>query len=133
MNNEEYLEEKKGYIRDFATGRLLKHTPEEEIRQILEKKLVEEYGYSKDQIEIEYPIQKGSKKIGLADIVVFRDEKKSFDNIYIIAETKSKEKQQGKSNWNLIFLQPMLNLVFGLTEKILFISNTLNDLHILER
>ena len=112
MNNEEYLEEKKGYIRDFATGRLLKHTPEEEIRQILEKKLVEEYGYSKDQIEIEYPIQKGSKKIGLADIVVFRDEKKSFDNIYIIAETKSKEKRQGKEQLES-YLSPT-NAEFGI-------------------
>jgi type I restriction enzyme M protein len=89
------LEEKKGYIRDFITGRWLKNTPEEEIRQILERKLVEEYGYSKSQIEIEFPIQKGSQKIGLADIVVFRDEKKSFDNLYIIVEVKRKERKDG--------------------------------------
>jgi type I restriction enzyme M protein len=105
MKNEDYKpineraevdsKEKKGYIRDFITGRWLKNTPEEEIRQILEKKLVEEYGYSKNQIEIEYPIQKGSQKIGLADIVVFRDKKKSFDNLYIIVEIKRKERKDG--------------------------------------
>jgi len=37
MNNEADWEKKNGYIRDFVTGRLLKYTPEEEIRQILEK------------------------------------------------------------------------------------------------
>jgi type I restriction enzyme M protein len=95
MSNEADSEEKKGYIRDFITRRWLKNTPEEEIRQILEKRLVEEYGYSKNQIEIEFPIQKGSQKIGLADIVVFRDEKKSFDNLYIIVEVKRKKRKDG--------------------------------------
>lgn len=69
-------EEKKGYIRDFITGRWLKDRPEEGPRQILERRLVEEYGYSKSQMEIEFSIQKGSKKIGPSDIAVFRDEKK---------------------------------------------------------
>jgi len=43
-------EEKKSYIRDFITGRWLKDRPEEGPRQILEKRLVEEYGYPKNQI-----------------------------------------------------------------------------------
>jgi len=40
-------EEKKSYIRDFIT---VKDRPEEGPRQILEKRLVEEYGYPKNQI-----------------------------------------------------------------------------------
>jgi type I restriction enzyme M protein len=88
-------EEKKGYIRDFITGRWLKDRPEEGPRQILEKRLVEEYGYSKNQIEIEFPVQKGSKRIGPTDIAVFRDEKKIIDNLYIIVETKRKERKDG--------------------------------------
>lgn len=88
-------EEKKGYVRDFITGQWLKNKPEEGPRQILEKRLVEEYGYSKSQIEIEFPVQKGSKRIGPTDIAVFRDEKKVLDNIYIIVETKRKERKDG--------------------------------------
>ena len=88
-------EEKKGYVRDFITGRRLKDKPEEGPRQILEKRFVEEYGYSKNQIEIEFPVQKGSKRIGPTDIAVFRDEKKVIDNLYIIVETKRKERKDG--------------------------------------
>jgi len=88
-------EEKKGYVRDFITGRWLKKRPEEGPRQILEKRLVEEYGYSKSQMEIEFSIQKGSKRIGPSDISVFRDEKKILDNLYIIVETKRKERKDG--------------------------------------
>ncbi|HOK17575.1 MAG TPA: N-6 DNA methylase [Candidatus Paceibacterota bacterium] len=88
-------EEKKGYVRDFITGRWLKNKPEEGPRQILEKRLVEEYGYSKSQIEIEFPVQKGSKRIGPTDIAVFRDEKKVIDNLYIIVETKCKGRKDG--------------------------------------
>jgi type I restriction enzyme M protein len=87
--------ERKGYVIDYATGRQLRERPEEESRQIFEKKLIDEYGYSKDQLEIEFLIQKGSRKIGPADIVVFRDNRKTFDNIYIIVETKRKEITEG--------------------------------------
>lgn len=87
--------EKKGYVVDYATGRQLRERPEEQSRQIFEKRLVDEYGYSKDQLEIEFLIQKGSRKIGPADIVVFRDNRKTFDNIYIIVETKRKEISEG--------------------------------------
>ncbi len=84
--------DKAGYIKDYITGKLVRVRPEEvEARQLFERRLVEEYGYSKDQMEIEFLIQKGSQKIGPADIVVFRDSKKSFDNIYLIVETKRKD------------------------------------------
>ena len=82
-------------IQDYVTGRWLKGRPEEGPRQILEKRLVEEYGYSKNQMEIEFPIQKGSKRIGPSDIAVFRDEKKILDNLYIVVETKRKERKDG--------------------------------------
>lgn len=88
-------QKKKVYVIDYATGRQLRERPEEESRQIFEKKLIDEYGYSKDQLEIEFLIQKGSNRIGPADIVVFRNNKKSFDNIYIIVETKRKEIKEG--------------------------------------
>jgi len=88
-------DKKTGYVRDFITGRWLKDKPEEGPRQILERRLVEEYGYSRNQMEIEFLVQKGSKKIGPTDITVFRNEKKTIDNFYIIVETKRKERKDG--------------------------------------
>ena len=98
----EIIEEEKvkeGYIRDFVTGKLLKDTPEERRRQEIERRLVEEWGYPKDKelIDIEVEIQFGSRKLGKADIVVFRD-KKSKDpnkNAYIIVEVKRESRKDG--------------------------------------
>jgi len=90
-------EEKKGYIQDFITGNLIKNTPEnKEAKVIFEERLVKEYGYFKNQIQPEFGIKKGSKYIGPADIVVFRDEKhKQQEDIYIIVECKRKERTDG--------------------------------------
>lgn len=91
--------EKEGHIRDYITDKWVKAKPEEiEAKQVFAKRLVEEYGYSKDQIQThpEFLIQKGSKKIGPADIVIFRDTKeKTQDNLYIIVECKREEKTDG--------------------------------------
>lgn len=90
-------EVKEGYLRDFVTGRLLKDTPEERRRQEIEKRLVEEWGYPKELIDIEVEIQFGSRKLGRVDIVVFRD-KKSRDpnkNAYIIVEVKRENRNDG--------------------------------------
>jgi type I restriction enzyme M protein len=81
---------KKGYIVDFITGRLLRETKEEPVRQAIEHMLVEDYGYSKNQISIEFKIQRGSKKGNEeADIVVFNDSKnKDQMNALIVVETE---------------------------------------------
>ena len=88
---------KEGYIRDFITGRLLKDTHEERRRQEIERRLVNEWNYPKELIDIEVEIQFGSQKLGRADIVVFRD-KKSKDpnkNAYIIVEVKREKRKDG--------------------------------------
>ncbi len=91
------LVERKPEVVDYITGKRLPATPEERVRQIMVQKLVEEYGYSPDQIQTvpEFYITKGSKKIGPADIVVFYGNKKRQDNIYIIVETKREERKDG--------------------------------------
>jgi hypothetical protein len=61
-------------------------------------RLVNEFGYSPEQLQTkpEFYIKKGSQKIGPADIVVFRDAKdKIQENIWIIVETKRKERSDG--------------------------------------
>jgi len=90
-------EVKEGYIRDFITGKILKDTPEERRRQEIERRLVEEWNYPKELMDIEVEIQFGSQKLGRADIVVFKD-KKSKDpnkNAYILVEVKREHRKDG--------------------------------------
>lgn len=80
-----------GYISDYIDGKFRKDTPEEYVRQNIEKRLVVEHSYSPNQISVEVPIKLGSgtKKI---DLAIYPDiEKKKQENIEIIIECK-KEK-----------------------------------------
>ncbi len=80
-------------IIDYATGKELRHTPEEEYRQMFEHILIDDLGYPKENIEIEFTIQRGSKrKAERADIVVFNSSKKTQDNAYIIIEIETPKK-----------------------------------------
>ena len=56
--------EGKGYIKDFITDGWIKATPEnKEAKVVFEERLIKEYGYSKEQIQPEFGIKKGSKFI----------------------------------------------------------------------
>ncbi len=80
-----------GSIRCYITGSLRKDTPEENVRQRWARSLVEEYGYSKSNIMLEFPIRMGVAK-KRADIAIFKpDAKKAQEEITIIIETKRDE------------------------------------------
>ena len=90
---------KEGYVYDPISGKEVKARDERvQAKLVFAQKLISEYGYVKDQIQTfpEYWIKKGSLKIGPADIVVFKDTNKTFDNIFIIVETKSKNRKDGE-------------------------------------
>lgn len=77
-----------GKVSDFLTGRLFKDTPEEYVRQNLEKALVRQYDYAPDDCEPEFSLKVGSSK-KRADIVVFRaGAAHRQENIHLIVETK---------------------------------------------
>lgn len=77
-------------LTDYVTGKELRATPEEQYRQEFERILVDDLGYPKKHIAIEFPIQRGSKKTAeRADIVVFKDNRHKQDNIHLIAEIKT--------------------------------------------
>lgn len=81
-----------GKIRDYIDGTIRKETPEEYVRQTVEKRLTIEHKYAKEQIAIEYKIKMGSGD-KRADIVVFPknssdEDKKDQHKIYIIVECK---------------------------------------------
>jgi type I restriction enzyme M protein len=101
-------------VRSGITGQWIRHTPEEEVRQIMLMRLVSEYEYTKDQLAKEFLIQKGSQRIGPADIVVFRDEKrKDQENIWIIVETKRKNRSDGIDQLKT-YLSPCKGAKFGI-------------------
>lgn len=81
-----------GKLRDYIDGTIRVDTPEEYVRQTVEKRLINEHKYLKEQIKIEYGVQMGSGK-KRADIVIFPknstvEEMKSQDNIWLVIECK---------------------------------------------
>ena len=81
-----------GKICDYIDGKFRNDTPEEYVRQTVEKRLVNEHKYSRDRICVEYTVQIGSGK-KRADIVIFPNEEtdKKQENIKIIIECKSEK------------------------------------------
>jgi type I restriction enzyme M protein len=95
------MELKDGYIIDYISGEQIKATPEEiESVQVFCKQLVEDYGYSKDQIQTrpQYRVKANpsdtSKSYPL-DIIVFSNNNKIDTNEYIIIECKKKTRNDG--------------------------------------
>ncbi len=94
----EYNED--GLIVDSLTGELLKDTPEEKVRQRFIRILQSDFGYPKDCILREVPIQSGSKIMTneidnspiRADIVVYNNKKAALNkdqgNILFVVECK---------------------------------------------
>lgn len=66
--------------------------PEEVVRQLWVYRLLTEYGYTKDRIDVERVIYFGSRDSGLADIVVFHED---LTHPYIILEVKRPSRTAG--------------------------------------
>ncbi|AZI21863.1 restriction endonuclease subunit M [Chryseobacterium taklimakanense] len=92
-----------GKLRDYIDGTIRVDTPEEYVRQTVEKRLINEHKYLKEQIRIEYGVQMGSGK-KRADIVIFptgtsEQEMKDQDNIWLVIECKKESvKPTDKNN-----------------------------------
>lgn len=87
-------------ILDFIDGTTQrKDTPEERVRQEILKSLVREYGYKKDQIEVEYSIKFGSNRKAV-DVAIWQPgQEHTQEGIYIIVECKDpKTKSHGKKD-----------------------------------
>ncbi len=78
-----------GKICDYIDGKFRNDTPEEYVRQTIEKRLVNEHKYQPKQIKIEFTLQLGSNK-PRADIVIFNFDCTNIaqENIKIIIECK---------------------------------------------
>jgi len=80
-----------GKIIDYVDGTLRNDTPEEYVRQNIEKRLILEHRYSREQIKVEFSVKLGSSRKRV-DLAIFpENESHNQDNIHIIIECK-KEK-----------------------------------------
>ena len=88
------------YITDLISGTKVKATPEEvEAVQVFSRRLVEEYGYDKMQMQTrpQFRIKEspsGKEKYPI-DIAVFRDNKKTYSNLFMAVECKRKTRRDG--------------------------------------
>jgi type I restriction enzyme M protein len=77
-----------GKVCDYIDQKIRNDTPEEYVRQNIERRLVLELGYLPEQIEVEYPIKQGSKTVRI-DLAIFRaGDQHNQENIWIIIECK---------------------------------------------
>ena len=77
-----------GKICDFIDQKIRNDTPEEYVRQNIERRLVLELGFKPSQIAVEFRIKLGSSS-KRADLVIFpNDADHSQDNVWIIIECK---------------------------------------------
>ena len=86
-------------IRCVITDKLRRATPEERVRQRLARSLIDEYGYSRDDIAVEFSIHLGSSRKAV-DLAVFPPDIDHIQqNINIIVECKREEvKPTDKNN-----------------------------------
>jgi len=97
----EEAEKHEGEIQDFISGQWLKATPEEvEAVQILTRRLVEDYGYDREQVQTrpQFRVRKrpsDQERSYPVDIALFKTERKTEDNLFLIAECKKKNRRDG--------------------------------------
>ena len=82
------------FVKCIVRGKDFQLRPEEIVRQLYAARLINRYGYSPDQLAIEYPVSFGLEK-KRADIVI-RDKDRP-DSAYTIVEVKKPKLSDGKS------------------------------------
>ena len=81
-----------GQICDYIDEKFRRDTPEEYVRQTIEKRLVNEHKYKREQIRVEFGLKLGSRR-PRADIVIFPKDSPEFtqDYVWLIVECKSEK------------------------------------------
>jgi len=81
------------YVACLVRDKQIKLTPEEIIRQLYLDKLMNEYGYAKSRIQVEYSVHFG-REVKRADIIIM--DKIQITTPYIIIEVKKPKLKEGK-------------------------------------
>lgn len=88
-----FKKDNKYYIKCLKRDRDIQIKPEEIVRQLMLDKLISEYGYTVDYLDVEYTVSFGREK-KFADIVIFNKVDKS--SIYCVLEIKKHNAKDGK-------------------------------------
>ena len=103
-----------GKICDYVDGKFRNDTPEEYVRQTIEKRLINEHKYLPKQIRIEYTLQLGSRK-PRADIVIFDKgcTEQIQENVKIIIECKKEAVDARNAKDGVEQLKSLVQIVNG--------------------
>lgn len=94
LESELYIKRGKPYLRCYASKKERLAKPEEIVRQLYIKMLLDEYGYPIERIAVEKPVQFGSAvHEKAADIVIW--DKDDLNTAYIIIECKKPKRSEG--------------------------------------
>jgi type I restriction enzyme M protein len=122
---------------DFIDGALRKKTPEEYVRQNVERSLVQEYRYLREEIKVEFPIKVGSsrKKVDLAVFLEGRPQVQ--ENVVMILECKREgsspsDKTEGVEQLKS-YMAACVNSKFGIwtngsDERLCFVKESSDDI-----
>lgn len=99
-NSSEQTKKRVETVIDFVSGEAVRASPEEiEATQVFSRKLVEDFGYDKKQIQTRPQFKIKQSPSGIEkypiDIAVFNDENKDYDNLYLVVECKRKNRTDG--------------------------------------
>ncbi len=98
---------KAGYVTDYISGEPVRGTPEEiEAVQVFARRLVEDYGYDKNQIQTrpQYRVRvrpSDEEKSYPVNIAVFNSTKKTEDELFMVVECKKKDRKDGEHQLRL--------------------------------
>ena len=81
------------FIKCLVRGKEIRLTPEEAVRQMFIRKLIDDYGYNPAQMAVEHPIHFG-REVKRADLVIFEKNRPTVE--YIIVEVKKPKLKEGK-------------------------------------
>ena len=98
LETELFLKRGKPYLKCYATGKDRPAKPEEIVRQLYVKKLMDDYGYPSDRVAVEKPVQFGSAvHEKAADIAVIdKDDPKAYCAEIKRRAEDSKKKKRAK-------------------------------------
>lgn len=107
-----------GMVVDFLTGRFFRDTPEEYVRQNIEKAVVRQYQYDPADAAPEFPIKVGSSRKRV-DIVIFKPGVEHIQqNAWLLIETKSADTKPSNAKEGVAQLQSYMaacvNCEYGL-------------------
>jgi len=96
-----------GYITDYISGEEVRASPEEtEAVQVFARRLVEDYGYDKSQIQVhpQFRVRKrpsDEDKSYPVDIAVFKLANRTEANLFLVVECKQKNRLDGVAQLKL--------------------------------